>query len=99
MQETQKDPKQTITVPAVTNLMVFTCILLGLFLLVIGDSRNIKWVIYAGKFILPAALLWGGFYLKKESVAARVTLLALGGIMIVAGLLGMASISSLIGAL
>jgi len=96
MQEPGKEPTQSITVPAGIRLILFIGILLGLLLLVIGDSRNIKWVIYAGKFILPAALFWGGFYLKEENLAVRVTLLALGGIMIVTGLFGVSSIASIL---
>jgi hypothetical protein len=99
MQNTQKDPKQDMMVPIGPRLMVFAGILLGLLLLVIGDSRNISGVTYAGKFILPAALIWGGLYLKEESAGIRITLLAVGGVMIIAGLLGMGSIASVSGAL
>ena len=97
MQEPGKEQNQSITVPVGMKLILFGAILLGILLLVIGDSRNVNWLIYAGKFILPVALFWGGFYLKEENTAVRITLLALGGVMVVSGLLGLSSIASLFG--
>jgi hypothetical protein len=97
MQQTGKEPNQTITVPVEIKMIVFGAILLGILLLTIGNSQNTKWVIYAGRFILPAALFGGGFYLKEESTSTRITLLILAGVTVIYGLLGVASITSLFG--
>jgi hypothetical protein len=63
---------------------------------VIGVGASVKWVTYAGKFILPAALFWGGFYLKEESTGVRITLIVLAGVVVIAGLLAPSSIASLL---
>jgi hypothetical protein len=80
MQEPAKEKKTDIMEIMETKLVTFGGILLGILLLVIGDAQAIKGVTYAGKFILPVALFWGGLCLKDESVGIRITLIALGGI-------------------
>ena len=97
MQQSGKEPNQTITVPMGLKTIVFVAVLIGILLLTIGDSQSTKWAIYAGRFIIPTALFLGGFYLKEESTSLRVTLLILGGVLVLYGLLGVSSIASLFG--
>ncbi len=95
MQETGKEKNQGLTVPIETKLILFGAILLGMLLLVLGASLKVSGLHYAGIFILPAALFWGGFYLKEESLGVRITLLAIAGIVVVSGLLGLSSLSAI----
>ena len=96
MQETEKGKKTNVMVTMETKMVTFGGILLGILLLVIGVGASIKWVTYAGKFILPAALFWGGFYLKDENVGVRITLIVLAGIVVIVGLMAPSSIASLL---
>jgi hypothetical protein len=97
MQETGKEQNQSITVPMGTKFMLFAGILLGMLLLVLGNSLGVEGLRHAGAFILPAALFWGGFYLKEEGLGIRIALLAVAGYLVAAGLLGLSSLASLFG--
>lgn len=90
MQEPNQEPKQTITVPVGPKLIIFACILLGLLFLMLGNWINVEALRQLGAFILPAAFLYGGFYLKEDGAGIRITLLAVGGYLAVSGLLGIA---------
>jgi hypothetical protein len=96
MRETGKGKMTNIMVTMETKMVTFGGILLGVLLLVIGIGASIKWVTYAGKFILPAALFWGGFYLKDENVGVRITLIVLAGVVVVVGLMAPSSIASIL---
>ena len=103
MQETEKEKnlsttvplgKNEITIPFGKNAAVFFLMFVGLLLLVIGLDRNNDGVYYAGAFILPAALLWGGLFLEEESPGLRIALVAVGGYLVAALLTGITSIIS-----
>ena len=92
MQETRTG----FSLPVGSTVIMFVAILVGLLLLVIGDSQNSSGVYYAGAFILPAALFWGAFFLKEENTGLRIAFLAVGGYLAASLLAGLASLSSLI---
>ena len=56
---------------------------LGLLLLVIGNGISNKGTMLAGIFILPIAFLWGGLYRSEQSMAQKITLLAIAGVLLV----------------
>ena len=98
--EKEKNPTtaapESITLPYGKLTIMFAVMLIGLMLLVIGLDRGNSVVYYIGAFFLPAALLWGGLFLKAESLGIRITLLAVGGYLIAALLAGLFSLSSLL---
>jgi hypothetical protein len=96
MQEPKKEKNTDVMVTMETKMVTFGGIILGILLLVIGVGASVKWVTYAGKFILPAALFWGGFYLKEESISIKTTLIVLAGIVVIVGLLAPSSIAALL---
>lgn len=66
------------------NMMgVFGGAAIGLLLLVIGNGINNKGTMLAGIFILPLSFLWGGLYRSENSLAQKITLLAIGGVLLV----------------
>lgn len=96
MQEQNNEPKQSVSLPLGTRLIVFIGILVGMLLLVLGDSLEASGVYYAGAFILPVTLLWGSLYMKEESIGLRITLLAVGGYLVASGLLsGLSALSAI----
>jgi hypothetical protein len=98
MQEPNKDQTHTITLG--TKLILFGAIFLGLLAIVIGESQtrsNLTWMIWTGRFLLPFALFGGGFYLKEENNAMRITLMVLGAVMVVYGLFGTSIMSAVSG--
>jgi hypothetical protein len=86
--------RETIIVPYGKMTLMAAVMFLGLLLVVIGLDRNNDGVYYAGAFLLPAAFIWGGLFLKEESSGIRVTLLAVGGYLIASLLAGAYSIFS-----
>src|SRR4030042_662955 len=98
MQETEQEKNPSITAPKTITLpfgkipILFAVIFVGLLLIAIGLNRGNDEVYYAGAFILPAALLWGGLFLKEEGSGIRITLLAVGGYLAASLLPGIASI-------
>ena len=62
---------------------VFKGIALGLLLLVISFGIENREVNLAGTFILPLALFWGGLFLREETTALRITLLAISGLLLI----------------
>ena len=72
-------------------------ILLGMVMQYIGYrlSEPNADLILIGTYILPLSLLWGGMFLSEESTPLRVTLLAIGGIVLMMSVM----FGSLIGAL
>ena len=63
---------------------VFLAVILGILLLIIGSGVNSEWVSLIGALIFAAALFWGGFFLRAESLALRITLLAIAGLAAIA---------------
>jgi len=62
---------------------LFGAVALGFLLLVIGIGTGTEWVFFAGALISPLALLWGGLFKSEESMPIRITLLAIGGLLMV----------------
>lgn len=100
MQEREKEKEPNAAAPKTVSLqfekqiIVFGVMLLGLLLVIIGLNVESDEVYYAGTFILPAALLYAGLFLKEESSGIRITLLAVGGYLIASLLSGVGSIIS-----
>lgn len=63
-------------------LALFIAIAIGLLLIVIGMHAGEKGPMFAGIFILPLSLIGGGLFLEEQRQPVRVTLLALGGLII-----------------
>ncbi len=86
--EEEKNPTakawETITLPWGKMTIMFAVMLIGLLHIVIGLNHDNGGVYYAGAFLLPAAFIWGGLFLKEESSGIRITLLAVGGYIIAA---------------
>jgi hypothetical protein len=59
-------------------------VIVALLLLVIGAATGTEGVAYAGIFILPLVLFCGGLLLAEEAAPIRVTLLVLGGVLLLA---------------
>jgi hypothetical protein len=57
---------------------------LGLLLLVIGAGTRNRPVTLIGEFIFPMALFAGGLFWGEENSAVRITLMALGGLFVIA---------------
>jgi hypothetical protein len=63
-------------------LGTFIAVALGLLLMVVGMHAGAEGPLFAGIFILPLALIWGGLFLEGQRQPVRVTLLAIGGLII-----------------
>ncbi len=74
--------KSVITIG--TGLLLLGAIALGLLLLVIGVGTRNRPVTLIGEFIFPMALVTGGLYWREENLAVRITLIALGGLFVIA---------------
>ena len=81
----------------IKRLIVLVGIILGMAMQYIGYrlSEPNADLIVIGTYILPLSLLGGGLLLSEESTPLRVTLLAIGGIILMASVVS----GSLIGAL
>jgi len=77
-----------------TKLMLLAGLAVGLLLLVIGASIPNRGTFYAGAFILPMSLFWGGLFLQEEGTPLRVAMMAIGGFL-AAAVVGGISILSL----
>ena len=79
--------KKQITIPALTlsgKSGIVVGVIVALLLLVIGAATGTEGVAYAGIFILPLVLFCGGLLLTEEIAPIRVTLLVLGGVLLLA---------------
>lgn len=74
---------------------IFLVILLGILLIVLGSGIPNDWLCLIGSFLFALALIWGGIFVKDESIPIRVTMLAIAGL-IVFGMISSGSISSII---
>jgi putative Mn2+ efflux pump MntP len=79
----QKDREQKQVTTSDTKWVVLIGVALGLLLRVIGVDIGNYEVNLAATFILPLALFWGGLFLKEDSTAIRITLLAIGGLILI----------------
>ena len=74
--------KSVITIG--TGLLLLGMIAIGLLFLVIGAGTRNRPVTLIGEFIFPLALFAGGLFWGEENLAVRITLLALGGLFVIA---------------
>jgi hypothetical protein len=83
----------------VKRSVVLIGVLLGLVLQYIGYrlSEPNPDLILAGSAIPPLSLLWGGLFLSEEGAPLRVTLLAIGGILLMISISLLSAILSLYG--
>ena len=73
-------------------------VLIGLLLLVIGAGTKHPNVTLAGDFVFPIGLIWSGFSEDEVNVPLRVTMLAVGGVFVIAAFAGMGvNLASLLG--
>ena len=79
----QKDTEQKQVTTSDTKWVVLIGVALGLLLRVIGADIGNYEVNLAATFILPLSLFWGGLFLKEDSTAIRITLLAIGGLIVI----------------
>lgn len=94
MQATQQN-KISTSISIGSKTILFAGIAFGILLLTIGAAIRNNPVTCAGTFILSIALFWGGLFNNEEQLAVKITLLALGGIVTVAGFLGMINFGGL----
>jgi hypothetical protein len=92
-----EERKISTSISTEPKLILCAGIAIGLLLLTIGDSVGQSAVSHVGTFIASFSLFGGGLYLKEENVAIRITLLAIAGIFVASGLLGISSIFSVFG--
>jgi hypothetical protein len=70
------------------GVMLFGAVAVGLLLLVIGVGIRNRGVAMAGEFIFPLSLLAGGLFWGEEQLPVRITLVALGGLFVIAAFTG-----------
>jgi hypothetical protein len=79
--------KKQVTAPTIAltgKSAVVAGVVIAFLLLIIGYATGVEGVTYAGSYILPVTLFCGGFLLTEETLPVRVTLLAVGGILLIA---------------
>jgi len=64
------------------RLTTFILAVIAPVLIGIGFLEEDGKLTYAGIFVLPFALIWGGLFLEGERLHIRVTLLAIGGLLL-----------------
>jgi hypothetical protein len=64
-------------------MVLLTAVAVALLLLVVGVGSRNDGVALAGEFIFPLSLLAGGLFWVEESLAVRITLIALGGLFVI----------------
>ena len=67
-----------------SGMVLLAGIAVGLLLLAIGAGTRNRAVTLIGEFIFPASLFAGGLFWGRESLAVRITLIALGGLFAIA---------------
>jgi hypothetical protein len=68
------------------GLILLTAVAIGLLLLVIGAGIRSRGVVLAGEFIFPLSLFAGGLFWGEEKLPVRITLIAVGGLFVIAAL-------------
>ena len=54
----------------------------GLLLLLIGALADVEALKFIGIFIMPLAVLYGGVFKTEDSVPLKITMLAIGGLLL-----------------
>jgi hypothetical protein len=63
----------------------------GFLLLLIGAWVDVEALRMLGIFIMPLAVLYGGVYKTEESLPLKITVLAIGGLLLIAAMQVLAS--------
>jgi|WetSurMetagenome_2_1015567.scaffolds.fasta_scaffold192929_2 hypothetical protein len=63
---------------------MFVAAAVGLLLCLIGAWVPVRALMLIGVFIVPLAVLWGAIFKTHESQAVKITLLAVGGLLLTA---------------
>ena len=64
----------------ITLRNVFLLVALGLLLIMLGNGIPNDWLCLVGSVIFALSLFGGGFFLKEESKATKITMLAIAGL-------------------
>ncbi len=79
-----QSPVQKSVITVGTGMLLLGAIALGLLLLVVGSGTSTRAVTLVGEFVFPMALFAGGLFWGEENLAVRITLIALGGLFVIA---------------
>ena len=79
-----RDPVRKGVITVGEGMILLAGIALGLLLLAIGAGTRNRAVILIGEFVFPLSLFAGGLFWGEESLAVRITLIALGGLFAIA---------------
>ncbi len=71
-----------------SSMLLLAAIALSLLLMVIGAATRIRGLTLTGAFIFPLSLFTGGLFWSEELLPVRITLLALGGLFVIAAVSG-----------
>jgi hypothetical protein len=63
---------------------MFGAVVFGLLFLLIGAWVPVRALMLIGVFIVPLAVLWGAIFRTQESQPVKITLLAVGGLLLTA---------------
>ena len=67
-----------------SSMLLLAGIALGLLLMIIGAAARSRGLVLAGAFIFPMSLFGGGLFWSDELPSVRITLVALGGLFVIA---------------
>ncbi len=82
-QDNQRPPQRAVLTVG-TSLLMVAGAALGLMLMVIGAGVRSNGLVLAGIFIFPMAFIAGGVFSSDEVLAVRITLIAIGGLFVIA---------------
>ncbi len=71
-----------------SSMLLLAAIALGLLFMIIGAGTRTRGLTLTGAFIFPFSLFAGGLFWSEELLAVRITLLALGGLFVIAAIGG-----------
>jgi len=83
MQDNQRPPKRAVLTIG-TSMLLVGAAALGLLLMVIGAGVGSNGMVLAGIFIFPMAFIAGGVFSSDEVLPVRITLIAIGGLFVIA---------------
>ncbi len=71
-----------------SSMLLLAAIALSLLLMVIGAATRTRGLTLTGAFIFPLSLFAGGLFWSEELLPVRITLMALGGLFVIAAVSG-----------
>ena len=71
-----------------SSMLLLAAIALSLLLMVIGGATRTRGLTLTGAFIFPFSLFTGGLFWSEELLHVRITLIALGGLFVIAAVSG-----------